>query len=186
MTRYIAFLRAINLGGHTVKMETLRQLFESFGFSDVETFIASGNVIFQTTAQGAAVLEAQIASGLQTALGYEVAAFVRTADELAQIASTQPFPQEELAAAGANTVIFLHAPLDDTAKQKLMNLTTDIDRFASHAREVYWLCHKIQSQSTFSNSVLEKTLGVKSTIRGVNTISRLADRVASRTSTVGG
>jgi len=46
MTRYIAFLRAINVGGHTVKMEHLRGIFESMGFSNVETFIASGNVIF--------------------------------------------------------------------------------------------------------------------------------------------
>jgi len=46
MTRYIAFLRAINVGGHTVKMDTLRALFESLGFLNVETFIASGNVLF--------------------------------------------------------------------------------------------------------------------------------------------
>ena len=48
MTRYIAFLRAINVGGHVVKMDALRRLFESLGFSNVETFIASGNVLFET------------------------------------------------------------------------------------------------------------------------------------------
>ena len=47
MPRYIAFLRAINIGGHTVKMDDLRQLFESLQFTSVETFIASGNVIFK-------------------------------------------------------------------------------------------------------------------------------------------
>ena len=51
MTRLIAFLRAINVGGHTVKMDHLRQLFESLGFSGVETFIASGNVVFETNAR---------------------------------------------------------------------------------------------------------------------------------------
>ena len=45
--RYAAFLRAINVGGHVVKMDQLRRLFESLGFSDVETFIASGNVFLK-------------------------------------------------------------------------------------------------------------------------------------------
>ena len=48
MQKYIAFLRAINVGGHTVKMDRLREIFETMGFSNVETFIASGNVIFET------------------------------------------------------------------------------------------------------------------------------------------
>ena len=51
MTRYIAFLRAINVGGHTVKMAELKRLFEALGFTNVETFIASGNVIFDSSAK---------------------------------------------------------------------------------------------------------------------------------------
>ena len=47
MPRYITFLRAINVGGHTVKMDRLREIFESLGFANVETFIASGNVVFE-------------------------------------------------------------------------------------------------------------------------------------------
>lgn len=58
MQRYIAFLRAINVGGHTVKMDRLREIFEALGFSNVETFIASGNVVFETTARDPAALEA--------------------------------------------------------------------------------------------------------------------------------
>jgi uncharacterized protein (DUF1697 family) len=57
MSRYFAFLRTINVGGHTVKMDVLRQIFESFGFTGVETFIASGNVIFEAGQQDPAVLE---------------------------------------------------------------------------------------------------------------------------------
>ena len=167
------------MGGHTVKMESLRRSFESFGFSEVETFIASGNVIFSATSQVPAILESRISTGLRSALGFEVAAFIRTADELAQIAAYQPFQQAELDAAVSNNIIFLPGPLDDPAKQRLMKLTTDIDSFSAHAREVYWLCHRRQSQSTFSNAVVEKTLGVKSTIRGVNTIQKLAARLAA-------
>jgi len=174
MTRYIAFLRAINVGGHTVKMEALRQLFESFGFSKVETFIASGNVIFRTAVENAAALESEISSGLHNALGYEVATFIRTDAELAQIAAYQAFPQSELDTASAFNIAFLDRQLDHTAIQKLMALTTDIDSFAVHNREIYWLCRKRQSESTFSNAILEKKLGLKATIRGVKTITKLA------------
>ena len=57
MPRYVAFLRAINVGGHTVKMDQLRRLFERLGFSKVETFIASGNVIFESASRSAKALE---------------------------------------------------------------------------------------------------------------------------------
>ena len=177
MPRYVAFLRAVNVGGHTVKMDALRRLFESFGFSAVGTFIASGNVVFQTAEQDGAVLESKIASGLKTALGYDMVAFIRTPAELAQIAAYQAFPRSEVEAATAYNIAFLASPLDDKAKQKLMALTSVIDRFAIHAREVYWLCQKKQSESTFSNAVLEKTLGMKSTLRGVNTVKKLAAKV---------
>ena len=52
MPRLFAFLRAINVGGRTIKMERLRREFEVFGFPGVETFIASGNVIFLGTRAG--------------------------------------------------------------------------------------------------------------------------------------
>ena len=83
MPRTIAFLRAVNVGGHTVKMDALRRHFESLGFSNVETFIASGNVIFETPFKNARTLESSIENKLRDALGYEVAAFLRTDAELA-------------------------------------------------------------------------------------------------------
>src|SRR5574341_897384 len=164
--KYIAFLRAINVGGHTVKMDHLRRLFESLGFSKVETFIASGNVVFETTSKNAQTLERKIEGRLKEALGYDAAAFLRTDAELAEIAHYEPFPQSKLAAATAFNVIFLAEPLDEKSKQKVMALRTDIDDFHIHGGEIYWLCKKKQSESTFSNAVLEKTLGRPSTIRG--------------------
>ena len=174
MTRFIAFLRAINVGGHTVKMDDLRQLFESLGFSSVETFIASGNVVFETTEDSAAVLERMIEHRLREALGYEVVTFLRTDAEVASIASYQPFRQSDLAAAVAYNIAFLAEPLDDQSKQKLIVLRTEIDDFHVREREIYWLCRRKQSESTFSNAILEKTLGVCSTLRGVNTVIKIA------------
>jgi uncharacterized protein (DUF1697 family) len=180
MSRYVAFLRAINVGGHVVKMETLRSLFEGLGFAEVETFIASGNVIFRTGEQNTQSIEAQISQGLEEALGYEVATFIRTETELAQIAAYEAFPRAKVEAATAYNIAFLHEPLNEHAKQTLMGLRTEIDAFATHARDVYWLCQKKQSESTFSNALLEKRLGIKSTIRGVATVQKLAARIADQ------
>src|SRR3712207_154861 len=93
MPRFIALLRAINVGGRIVKMDHLRSLFASIGFSGVETFIASGNVIFEAPDCDAAALEQRIEAHLHQALGYEVATFIRTDSELAAVARYQPFEQ---------------------------------------------------------------------------------------------
>jgi len=180
MSRFIAFLRAINVGGHTVKMDDLRRLFESLGFSGVETFIASGNVVFETTTKDATALEKRIEHELREALGYEVATFIRTDAELAGIANYRPFRPSELEAAAALNIAFLAERLDDKSKKKLMALKTDIDDFHIHGREIYWLCRKKQSESTFSNAVLEKTLGRPSTLRGANTIQKMAAKYSAR------
>ena len=176
MPKYIAFLRAINVGGHTVKMDRLSQLFESLSFSNVETFIASGNAVFETATKNSNALERKIEQTLRQALGYEVATFIRTVSEAAEIAEYKPFTESEMKAATALNIAFLTEPLDAKSKQKVLALKTDIDTFHVHGREVYWLCRKKQSESTFSNAVLEKTLGKSSTIRGVNTAKKIAEK----------
>jgi len=160
-------------------MDHLRRLFESLGFAGVETFIASGNVVFETTSKNAKTLERRIENRLREALGFEVATFLRTDAELAAIANYKPFRQSDLDAAAALNVAFLADKLDDKLKQKLMALRTDIDDFHVHEREIYWLCRKKQSESTFSNAVLEKTLGRQSTLRGANTIKKIAAKYSA-------
>ena len=72
MQRYIAFLRGINLGKRRLAMSRLKALFEKLGFRDVETFIASGNVLFSCKATDTSALESRIAKHLHASLGYEV------------------------------------------------------------------------------------------------------------------
>ena len=180
MTRYFAFLRAINVGGHTVKMDVLRQLFESLGFSNVETFIASGNVIFEAKTADGKSLEKKIEKALKETLDYEVATFVRTDAEFTAIAAYKPFPQSLLDSAAALNIGFLADAPEAVTKQKLISLKTDIDDFHIHGRELYWLCRKKQSESKISNVVLEKTLGLKTTLRGINTINKMAEKYIAK------
>jgi len=174
MPRLIAFLRAINVGGHTVTMERLRKEFEALRFDDVETFFASGNVIFTARPSGTAALEETIEARLRASLGYDVATFVRTGAEVAAVAAYKPFTDARIKTAGAFCVGFLEKPLDAAGARRLMEFKTDIDDFHTKGREVYWLCRKGQSQSTFSNVNMERALKIRATFRGINTVARLA------------
>ncbi|MCW5880069.1 MAG: DUF1697 domain-containing protein [Anaerolineae bacterium] len=180
MPRHIAFLRAINVGGHTVKMDALRRLFEELGFEGVETFIASGNVVFETAETDAAALERRIEAHLRDALGYDVATFLRRDAEVAAVAAYQPFPPAEMAAAMALYVGFLGDALDEASVAKVHAFATDIDVFHVHQREIYWACRRRQSESTFSNAVLERALRRRATWRGINTLQRLAAKYPPR------
>ncbi|HEX4955266.1 MAG TPA: DUF1697 domain-containing protein [Thermoanaerobaculia bacterium] len=174
MARYIAFLRAINVGGHNVKMEQLRALFEGLGFNSVATFIASGNVIFETDSTGGLELEERIESHLKAALGYEVATFLRTPAEVAKVAQCETVPAAARAAATALNVAFLKAPLASEGAVRLQSLRTEIDSFYLDGRELYWLCARKQSDSAFSNAVFEKALRIRATFRGLGTVAKLA------------
>jgi len=181
MPKTIAFLRAINVGGRNVTMSALTSLFEQLGLDAVETFIASGNVIFETDAPADADLETAIANHLEASLGYEVATFVRTADEVAAIAAAAPFTPEAMAAAAAHNVGFLASPLTPDEVALLDGLRTDIDDFAAVGREVHWLCRRRQSDSTFSNAVFERALRRRATFRTINTVARLATKYPALT-----
>src|SRR5918995_4122144 len=173
--RLIAFLRAINVGGHNVRMDCLRELFAALGLSNVETFIASGNVIFDSPAKDTRALEEEIEGHLREALGYEVATFIRSASELADIASYQPFSTSELEKEGNSLyVALLPAPPDGEAQRRLLAFRSEVDDFHVRGREVYWLCRTKMSESAFSGALLEKTVGMPASMRNATTIKRLA------------
>jgi uncharacterized protein (DUF1697 family) len=174
MPKLVAFLRAINVGGHTVSMDTLRREFEAIGLKDVETFIASGNVVFTAPPGKATALERKIEKRLHDSLGYEVRTFIRTEAEVAAIAGYKPFEEAQIRSAQAVNVAFLGHPLEPAAVKLLMAMRTPIDDFHVNGREMYWLCRKKQSESTFSNARFEKALGGRATFRGVKTIVKLA------------
>lgn len=178
MPKLIAFLRAINVGGHNVAMAELRGLFERLSFKEVETFIASGNVIFTSRSGDTGALRTKIEGELLQALGYEVKTFLRSIPEVAAIAQYQPFPETQLRSAAAFNVGFLADPLGPEAEKSVMALTTAIDGFRVRGREVYWLCKTKQSDSKFSNAHFEKMLNVRATWRSMNTVRRLAEKYA--------
>ncbi len=179
MTRYIAFLLAINVGGHTVKMEHLRALFAAMGFTNVETFIASGNVIFDAPTTDTAALERTIEKELEAALGYRVDTFIRTPAELSAIAAQWPFAEEERETAHTLYVAFLGAPPDEAAREKVLALANAMDALHVDGRELYWLRRNEVGESAISGAVIEKALGGPATVRNMRTVERLAGKYQS-------
>ncbi len=174
MARYIAFLRAINVGGHTVKMDRLRELFEALGLTHVETFIASGNVLFDASSKNTQALEKKIEKHLADALGYEVATFIRTADEVVAVSKYEPFEPEPETNKAMLYVAFLKEQLGEDLKTKVMAFTSPMDAFHLHGRELYWLCRISSHESKFSAAALERAIKQPATFRNINTAKRLA------------
>jgi len=180
MSRFVAFLRAINVGGgRSVKMQSLRQVFESLGFSKVATFIASGNVVFETTTRETKALERKIERALKDALGYEVRTFVRGEAELVKIAAYRPFTQSKFDETWRSNIIFLADNLNQKVKQSVEALRTNTDAFEVHGREIYWLRRRKQNGGLFSTIPLEKILGQAFTVRGADTIKKIASKWCS-------
>jgi uncharacterized protein (DUF1697 family) len=174
--RYIAFLRAVNVGGRAIKMDPLRVAFESLGFKNVETFIASGNVIFDSRALNSRALERKIEAHLQDRFGYRIDTFIRSAAEVAAIAKHEPFKGREMEGASVYIGLLGSAPSLDV-KQKIESFGTTDELFHVHARELYWHRRPSMRMITFSGAVLEKTLGGRTTMRNANTIKRLATKL---------
>jgi uncharacterized protein (DUF1697 family) len=179
MTKLIAFLRAINVGGHNVKMEALRELFIEVGCTNVETFIASGNIIFDSKTKNVKTLENKIAGHLHKSLGYEVLTFIRTADEVKNILEYKAFSFKAMEAASAVNIGFLAEPLSVEATEKLLAYRNEMDDLHLHNREVYWLCRMKQIDSPFGKAGFEKITKTKATFRSITTLRKLAAKYAS-------
>jgi uncharacterized protein (DUF1697 family) len=164
MPKYVAFLRAINVGGSKIiKMDDLRQKFESQGLLNVQTFIQSGNVIFEVKGKGSTTLENKIESQLEKALG--------SIDEITAIVN-----QTRLEPQGDETlyVTFLRGVPTKAQAEALKPYNSPADEFAIAGREVYNLRHN-REQSVFSNNFMEKIFGVATT-RNMTTIRKIFEK----------
>ena len=160
-------------------MQSLQRVFESLGFCKVATFIASGNVIFETTTKRTKTLERKIEKALHEALGYEVRTFIRGEAELTKIANYHPFPQSKHDTSWHCNIIFLADNLTPTLRRKVKALQTETDAFEVRGREIYWLRRTKQNGALFSTVPIEKILGQAFTVRAADTIKRIASKWCS-------
>jgi uncharacterized protein (DUF1697 family) len=178
VNRYVAFLRAVNIGGRVVKMDRLRRVFESQGYTGVQTFIASGNVVFESPDTPPRALERELEAAQLEAFGFPVVTFVRPLRELAAVAKHRPFRSDS----GAGLYIaFLKEAPPKAAQRNVLALANDVDDFRFRGREMYWQCRGRFSDSLVSGSLLAKALGVDATVRNSTTVRKMAEKFCGDT-----
>jgi uncharacterized protein (DUF1697 family) len=142
----------------------------------VETYIASGNVIFDAAARQVARLETQIEAHLEAALGYAVAAFLRTLPELAAIAAHDPFADEPAGSGARQYVAFLRAVPGVAQHKALLAYNSELDQLHVRRREIYWLNRRPPGDTTVPAPPIEKLVDGPATVRNVTTVRKLSAR----------
>jgi uncharacterized protein (DUF1697 family) len=168
MKSYVALLRAVNVGGTgKLPMEDLRAICENLGFAEVRTYIASGNVVFRST-----LSEVQIKAGLEAKLqayaGKPVGVLIRTAEEMADIVSLNPFLAE---AANRTMVLFVDSSLPKDVTAGVIGQKDE--RLSLGVREIFAFY-----PAGMGNSRLRIPAAATGTARNMNTVATLAEMAA--------
>lgn len=175
VARYVAFLRAVNVGRRRVAMATARNVLTGLGLRDVDSYVNSGNLVFSATGK-AGDHEAAIRSALEDEFGFELTTFVRTAGQLRALVAARPFGN-----IAPGHTYFALLPLSRlTARERtaVEAMSNDRDEVLVRGRDVHWL---IRAKST------ETTLGPKrwldalpdnpTTARNMTMLTKLVERL---------
>jgi uncharacterized protein (DUF1697 family) len=174
MIKYAAFLRGINVGGVTVKMDKLKKTFETLGFKNVKTLLASGNVLFAAPAASESTLVNKIEKKLETAFGREIGVLVRKIKELQRLAEADPFAGIKVTPQTRLYVTFLAEK--NKSRLKIPHETPDknVGIIRATDREVHSVVMLSPTSRTVDlMSLLEKEFGRKVTTRNWNTIEKI-------------
>ncbi|MBA3236639.1 MAG: DUF1697 domain-containing protein [Chloroflexi bacterium] len=174
--RHVSLLRGINVGGHNViRMGRLRQLYESAGCTEVETYLQSGNVVYRHD-DGQADVTPIIESALVTELGREVPVLGRSHAELQHIVDTDPYPGVEPA---CHLVLFLSAAPAPSVARELGRTTSGADEAILLGEEFHLYCPSGLATTKLTGLLSDRRLGVTATGRNWRTVSRLLELSAA-------
>jgi uncharacterized protein (DUF1697 family) len=167
-------LRGINVGGHRVAMSHLKRLFEALKLANVETFINSGNVVFDASGARAKV-EAALARALEDEFGFEVTTFVRTPAELRALTGAAPF---EVVDGDTHFVTFLASPVAASTAAALEALSNDFDTLVVQGRDVHWRMRGRSTETRIAKRQWEGLLGPNSsTSRNITMLRKLVAKL---------
>ena len=193
MGRYLSLLRGINVSGQKkIRMADLRGLYTSLGFTGVESYIQSGNVVFDSDLADRVGLRRQIESAIEKQYGFSVRVILRTREELQRIIQDNPFLHDPAAPAVAHAALYVcffdigaggeaGAPPDGSAAalaktlEPLREVASGEDRFEVSRSEVYIYCPGGYGKTKYTNNVFEKAAGLTATTRNWKTVYTLLD-----------
>jgi uncharacterized protein (DUF1697 family) len=174
MPNYIAMLRGINVSGHKIiKMEQLRASFATLGFSNVKTYVQSGNLVFEATNDPAASLGRKIEQKIMCDFGFSVPVFLRTSIAMEKIIKRNPLLKAPSLDQSKLHVTFLSGDPPKTALEPLRPLAATPEQFHIIGREIYLYCPNGYGNTKLSNTAIEKKLSVGATTRNWRTVTTL-------------
>ncbi|MEP6851321.1 MAG: DUF1697 domain-containing protein [bacterium] len=175
MARFVAFLRAVNVGRRTVAMASARQVLEQLDLTDVSSFVNSGNLLF--TASGSArAHEAEIRVALEGEFGFEITTFVRTAAQVRALATEQPFGP--VAVGHTHFALLPLTPLSTTEKRTVEALSNPHDEVVVVGRDVHWLIRSKSTETTLGPTRWAQAMpGNPTTARNTTMLARLSAKL---------
>lgn len=176
MTTYIALLRGINVGGNKkVEMKKLKQVFEDAGYTDVSTYINSGNIIFKSSADKDN-LKISIEKLLHKKFGFEIKTIVLSSGQFKKIAATiaEKYSNDDKQ---KTDVLFLTDEFDAADSIKLIKLNPDVDNITYVKGALIWNIDRAHHAKSGLKKFIGTTLYKNMTARNVNTVRKLAGMV---------
>ncbi len=167
--RYVAFLRAINTGNRRMKMADLVRTFNDCGYANVSTYIASGNVIFDSdAAPDIHEIEAAFADEFM----FQSEVFLRDRDQIRSVLDRVPWTRDD----GVIEVSFLERPPVPEAAASLEATAVHPEGLSVSGSEVFFLRVAKATATTHKESTSMRILGMKMTRRGLDTVTNINDR----------
>ena len=173
MTKFVALLRGINVSGQKqIKMSALKSLFEETGFSEVETYIQSGNVIFSSKEKSSKKLEQKISLAIKKKFGFNVPIIVLTPEEIEYVINNNPFIKKKKDSEKLYVTFLSSLPTDENIK-KLNAIDYSPEEYIIDGRYIYLFVPNGYGKAKLNNNLFENKLKVFGTTRNLKTIKAL-------------
>jgi uncharacterized protein (DUF1697 family) len=172
---YVAFLRAVNVGGRFVTMERLRAEFEALGLDRVRSYIQSGNVFFETAQSSRDALARKIEKHLFAELGFECPVFLRTIQELEKTLATDAFRGLKSTPVQRLAVLFVSEPLPKKVSLPYRSPKGDCDVLAATPGELFVVVRQAVGRPGNPVAQIEKAFGIRATARFYDTALKILD-----------
>jgi len=177
MQTFISILRGINVSGQKkILMADLKKLYESLKFSEVKTYIQSGNVVFESDSKISDIqLARKIEKAISTKYKFEVPVIIRTKEELEKILSQNSFTKEKSIDLKKLHVTFLSETPDREKMEQIKEVDFSPDQFIIKGKEIYLHIPNSYGETKLSNKFFENKLKVSATTRNWNTVNKLLE-----------
>ena len=179
MKQYVAFLRGVNVGGKKpIKMKQLAGVLAAAGFRNVRTYIASGNVIFETSAKDPTRIARKMEKYLLNAIGCRITVIIRNVDDLKAIIKRNPFKKPKPSADEMLFVTFLSSPPPVKATVPLRSKTENMEVIALTDGAAFIVARRKKTGwFGFPHAFAEKEFKVPTTTRNWTTVVKIVDAV---------